>query len=70
MHSYLLVVTVLSDTVLCVTLFSPVGCCLLEDFAMKRKPMSGKSSRKSFRRGDRVHAKNAPRVPMRGGIRL
>lgn len=37
---------------------------------MKRRAMSNRSSQKSFRRGSRVHPKNAPRVIMRGGIRL
>lgn len=37
---------------------------------MRRKIMSKRSNRKSFRRGARVHPKNAPRSLSRGGIRL
>lgn len=37
---------------------------------MKRRPLSKRSSRKIFRKSSRVHGKNAPRVIMRGGIRL
>jgi len=37
---------------------------------MKRSKMSQRSSKKVFRRGAKVHAKNAPAVVMRGGIRL
>lgn len=37
---------------------------------MKRKPMSRKHSKKVFRRGTKVHKRNVPIMPMRGGIRL
>lgn len=37
---------------------------------MFRRKMSGKASRRSFRKGARVHKKNTRRSPMRGGIRL
>lgn len=39
---------------------------------MKRHKMSGKHSRKLFKRtADHTHKKNMPRrIPMRGGIRL
>lgn len=37
---------------------------------MKRKIMSRRANKKSFRRGTRVHPKNAPRSLSRGGIRL
>ncbi len=38
---------------------------------MRRRKMSRKSSRKSFRKGaSKVHRKNLPGRPMRGGIRL
>jgi len=36
---------------------------------MKRRPMSARSSRKSFRRGTKVHRKNNM-MAMRGGIRF
>lgn len=35
-----------------------------------RKKMSRFGSKKSFRRGNRVHKKNAIRLMARGGIRL
>lgn len=37
---------------------------------MKRKIMSRRSNKKSFRRGAKVHRKNAPRTMSRAGIRL
>jgi len=37
---------------------------------MKRKIMSRRSNRKNFRKGARVHPKNAPKSLSRGGIRL
>jgi len=37
---------------------------------MKRKIMSRRSNKKSFRRGARVHPKNAPTTMSRGGRRL
>lgn len=37
---------------------------------MKRKIMSRRANRKNFRRGNKVHPKNAPRSLSRGGIRL
>lgn len=37
---------------------------------MKRRIMSKRANKKSFRRGARVHPKNAPRSLSRGGIRL
>lgn len=38
---------------------------------MKRKPMSNRTSRKSFRKGNKVHPKNSIQSPiMRGGIRF
>lgn len=36
----------------------------------KRMPMTKKSSKKSFKRGNIVHAKNATRKVPRGGLRL
>lgn len=36
---------------------------------MKRRPMSARSSRKAFRRGNKVHRKNGM-TAMRGGIRF
>lgn len=36
----------------------------------KRKSMSRRLSKKVFRRGTKVHGKNAPATVMRGGIRL
>ncbi|AXH77032.1 MAG: nonstructural protein [Microviridae sp.] len=36
----------------------------------KRHHMNNRHSRKSFQRGARVHPKNVPSGPMRGGIRL
>jgi len=36
----------------------------------KRSKMRGKSSRKNFRKGTKVHRKNMGGNPMRGGIRL
>lgn len=38
--------------------------------AMKRKPMGRRQSKKVFRKGTKVHRKNVPVMPMRGGIRL
>lgn len=38
--------------------------------AGKRKPMSNKQSKRVFRKGTKVHGKNAPATVMRGGIRL
>nr|QJB19540.1 MAG: hypothetical protein [Microvirus sp.] len=39
--------------------------------AQKRKKLSGKGSRKLFSKtASHVHAKNAPAMIMRGGIRL
>lgn len=37
---------------------------------MKRKIMKMRANKKSFRRGAKVHPKNAPRSLSRGGIRL
>ena len=38
---------------------------------MKRHKMSGRSSKRLFTKtAQRVHPKNAPAMPMRGGIRL
>lgn len=39
---------------------------------MKRRPMSRRASKKSFRRGAKVHRKNGASTSgiMRGGIRL
>lgn len=37
---------------------------------MKRKIMSKRANKKSFRRGAKMHPKNAPRSVSRGGIRL
>lgn len=37
---------------------------------MKRKIMSRRANKKSFRRGAKMHPKNAPRSLSRGGIRL
>lgn len=37
---------------------------------MRRQKMSRKQNRKSFRRGTRVHTRNVPSRPMRGGFRL
>jgi len=37
---------------------------------MKRKRMSRTRSRKNFRRGNKVHRRNAASHSMRGGIRL
>jgi len=37
---------------------------------MKRRPMSKYASRKTFRRGSKVHKKNSRGATMRGGIRL
>lgn len=36
----------------------------------RRKKMTRKASRKSFRKGTRVQTKNVRGRPMRGGIRL
>lgn len=38
--------------------------------ARKRRALARKQSKKVFRRGTRVHPKNAGTVVMRGGIRL
>lgn len=38
--------------------------------AFKRRSMSGKKSRKNFRKKARVHKKNVTRPVFRGGIRL
>lgn len=37
---------------------------------MRRRRMSRKASRRSFRKGTRVKARNFKISPMRGGIRL
>lgn len=37
---------------------------------MKRKIMSRRANKRNFRRGSRIHRKNAPRMMSRGGIRL
>lgn len=37
---------------------------------MKRKIMSRGQNRKNFRRGSKVHPKNAPKTMSRGGRRL
>lgn len=37
---------------------------------MKRRIMSKRANKKSFRRGAKMHPKNAPRSVSRGGIRL
>lgn len=39
-------------------------------FRRRRSPMSRRRSRRNFRSGSRVHSRNIPRSPMRGGIRL
>ena len=36
----------------------------------KRNKMSRRRSRKTFKKGTRVHRKNYKSAPMRGGIRL
>lgn len=36
----------------------------------KRRAMSRKESKRNFRRGTKVKAKNTSVLPMRGGIRL
>lgn len=36
----------------------------------KRARMGRYKSKKVFRRGSKIHGKNLPRAPMRGGIRL
>lgn len=36
----------------------------------KRRPMKKRESRRVFKKGNRVKAKNANTTPMRGGIRL
>lgn len=37
---------------------------------MKRRPMTKNQSKRVFRKGARVAAKNTRTTPMRGGIRL
>lgn len=37
---------------------------------MKRARMNRKSNKRNFRKGTRIHRKNAPANPMRGGYRL
>lgn len=37
---------------------------------MRRKIMSRRANKRNFKRGTRVHRKNAPRSVSRGGIRL
>lgn len=37
---------------------------------MKRRKLSGKASRRNFRRGAKTHKRNTQRSPQRGGIRL
>lgn len=37
---------------------------------MRRRRLSRKRSRRSFRAGIRSHRRNRPRRPMRGGLRI
>lgn len=37
---------------------------------MRRKKMSARSSKRNFKRGNRINRKNGMRPIMRGGIRL